>query len=87
MEVPYEWEEETKVVDPAVYQAAAEAGIVACLAWGSKIPKEWAKEDGTVFGGVKAEEWDGLCVVFFFSRRERRWKSGEERTRERKKSS
>ncbi|BGP19078.1 hypothetical protein JCM10213v2_007165 [Rhodosporidiobolus nylandii] len=60
MDVPYEWEEETKVVDPAVYEAAAKDGIVAALAWGAKIPKKWAKEDGTVFGGVRAEEWDGF---------------------------
>ncbi|GAA5879772.1 hypothetical protein JCM8547_007574 [Rhodosporidiobolus lusitaniae] len=60
MSVPYEWEEETKVVDPRVYEQAAKDGIVACLAWGAKIPKQWAKEDGTVFGGVKVEDWDGF---------------------------
>ncbi|GAA5891544.1 hypothetical protein JCM6882_004505 [Rhodosporidiobolus microsporus] len=60
MSVPYEWEEETRTVDPAVYKQAAKDGIVACLAWGASIPKEWAKEDGTVFGGVKVEEWDGF---------------------------
>jgi hypothetical protein len=30
------------------------------LAFGAKIPKKWAKQDGTVFGGIKAEQWDGL---------------------------
>ncbi|GAA5825945.1 hypothetical protein JCM11251_000063 [Rhodosporidiobolus azoricus] len=60
MSVPFEWEEETKTVDPAVYQQAAKDGIVTCLAWGASIPREYAKEDGTVFGGVKVEEWDGF---------------------------
>ncbi|GAA5990047.1 hypothetical protein JCM11641_001486 [Rhodosporidiobolus odoratus] len=60
MDVPYEWEEETKVVDPAVYAQAAKDGIVACLAWGNRVPKQWAKPDGTVFGGVKVDEWDGF---------------------------
>lgn len=60
MEVAYEWEEETKTVDPKVYQQAADDGIVTCLAFGTKIPRKWAKQDGTVFGGVKVEEWDGL---------------------------
>lgn len=60
LDVAYEWEEETKVVDPAVYQQAAKDGIVTCLAFGAKIPKKWAKQDGTVFGGIKAEQWDGL---------------------------
>ncbi|GAA6007196.1 hypothetical protein JCM10207_001542 [Rhodosporidiobolus poonsookiae] len=60
MDVPYEWEEETKVVDPAVYAQAAKDGIVAALAWGARVPQEWAREDGTVFGGVKAEDWDGF---------------------------
>ncbi|GAA5928438.1 hypothetical protein JCM3775_000611 [Rhodotorula graminis] len=60
MDIPFEWEEETKTVDPAVYKAAADAGIVTCLAWGTRIPKKWAKPDGTVFGGVKVEEWDGF---------------------------
>lgn len=56
-------EEETKVVDPAVYASAAREGIVTCLAFGTSIPKKWAKPDGTVFGGVKVDEWDGLCVA------------------------
>lgn len=60
LDVAYEWEEETKVVDPKVYQKMADDGIVTVLAFGSKIPKKWAKPDGTVFGGVKVEEWDGL---------------------------
>ncbi|GAA5958409.1 hypothetical protein JCM8115_002457 [Rhodotorula mucilaginosa] len=60
LDVAYEWEEETKVVDPAVYQQAAKDGIVTCLAFGAKIPKKWAKQDGTVFGGIKAEQWDGF---------------------------
>ncbi|BGP42559.1 hypothetical protein JCM10450v2_006664 [Rhodotorula kratochvilovae] len=60
LDVAYEWEEETKVVDPAVYAAAARDGIVTCLAFGASIPKRWAKPDGTVFGGVKVEEWDGF---------------------------
>lgn len=67
MPVPYEWEEETKVVDPAVYAAAAKAGIVMCLAFGAKIPKEYANKDGTVFGGVPVEDWDGLCVFLSLS--------------------
>ncbi|TNY17247.1 putative acyl-CoA dehydrogenase [Rhodotorula diobovata] len=60
MDVPFEWEEETKVVDPAVYASAAREGIVTCLAFGTSIPKKWAKPDGTVFGGVKVDEWDGF---------------------------
>ena len=67
MDIAYEWEEETKTVDPAVYRAAAAAGIVTCLAWGTRIPKKWAKPDGTVFGGVKVDEWDGLCVSSLLS--------------------
>jgi hypothetical protein len=60
MDVPFEWEEETKVVDPKVYKAMADEGILTVLAFGAKIPKKWAKSDGTVYGGVKVEEWDGL---------------------------
>ncbi|GAA5915837.1 hypothetical protein JCM5296_000697 [Sporobolomyces johnsonii] len=60
MDVPFEWEEETKVVDPAVYRQMADDGLLVCLAFGAKIPKKWAKPDGTVFGGVKVDEWDGF---------------------------
>ncbi|GAA5867582.1 hypothetical protein JCM3774_001518 [Rhodotorula dairenensis] len=60
MDVAYEWEEETKVVDPEVYQQAAKDGIVTALAFGAKVPQKWAKKDGTVFGGIKAEQWDGF---------------------------
>lgn len=60
MDVPYEWEEETKCVDPKVYQQMADDGLLVVLAFGTKIPKKWAKPNGTVFGGVKVEEWDGL---------------------------
>ncbi|GJN93482.1 hypothetical protein Rhopal_006539-T1 [Rhodotorula paludigena] len=60
MDAPFEWEEETKVVDPKVYADAAKQGIVTCLAFGTKIPKKWANKDGTVFGGIKVEEWDGF---------------------------
>jgi hypothetical protein len=35
-------------------------GLLTCLAFGAKIPKKYAKEDGTVFGGVRVEEWDGF---------------------------
>jgi hypothetical protein len=76
MDVPFTWEEETRTVDPAVYKAAADAGIVMCLAFGARIPKEWAKEDGTVFGGVKVEEWDGLCAAFSFDLRRREEEDG-----------
>lgn len=62
MDVPYEWEEVTKVVDPAVYKRMGDDGILTVLGFRTKIPKKWAKPDGTVFGGVKAEEWDGLYV-------------------------
>lgn len=62
MDVAYEWEEEKKTIDPAVYQQAAKDGLLTCLAFGTKIPRKWAKPDGTVFGGVKVDEWDGLCV-------------------------
>lgn len=62
MDVPFEWEEETKVVDPAVYRQMGDDGLLICLAFGAKIPQKWAKPDGTVFGGVKVDEWDGLCV-------------------------
>lgn len=68
MDAPFEWEEETKVVDPKVYADAAKQGIVTCLAFGTKIPKKWANKDGTVFGGIKVEEWDGLCVAALPSR-------------------
>ncbi|GAA5836683.1 hypothetical protein JCM3766R1_006990 [Sporobolomyces carnicolor] len=60
MDVPYEWEEVTKVVDPAVYKRMGDDGILTVLGFRTKIPKKWAKPDGTVFGGVKAEEWDGF---------------------------
>ncbi|GAA5938284.1 acyl-CoA dehydrogenase family protein [Sporobolomyces koalae] len=60
MDVPFEWEEETKVIDPKVYQEMARVGLLTVLAFGHKIPKKWAKPDGTVFGGVRAEEWDGF---------------------------
>ncbi|GAA5972624.1 hypothetical protein JCM21900_006766 [Sporobolomyces salmonicolor] len=60
MDVPFEWEEETKVVDPAVYRQMGDDGLLICLAFGAKIPKKWAKPDGTVFGGVKVDEWDGF---------------------------
>ncbi|GAA6041517.1 hypothetical protein JCM8097_001918 [Rhodosporidiobolus ruineniae] len=58
MDVPFEWEEETKVVDPEVYKQAGKDGLVAALAFGPRALKEYASKDGTVFGGVKAEEWD-----------------------------
>lgn len=61
MDVPYEWEE-NKTIDPAVYQEMAQAGLLTALAFGHRVPKKWAKKDGTVFAGVKAEDWDGLCV-------------------------
>ena len=35
-------------------------GLLTCLAFGAKIPAKYAREDGTVFGGVKVEEWDGF---------------------------
>ncbi|GAA6058661.1 hypothetical protein JCM10212_004072 [Sporobolomyces blumeae] len=60
MDVPFEWEEETKVVDPNVYEQMGKDGLLLCLAFGAKIPKKWANPDGAVFGGVKAEEWDGF---------------------------
>ncbi|GAA5898797.1 acyl-CoA dehydrogenase family protein [Sporobolomyces salmoneus] len=60
MDVPYEWEEETLVVDPAVYRQMAKDGILTVLGFGTKIQKKYANPDGTVFGGVKAEEWDGF---------------------------
>jgi len=60
MDVSYTWEEETKCVDPKVYQQMADDGLLVVLAFGTKIPKKWAKPDGTVFGGVKVEEWDGF---------------------------
>ncbi|GAA5869287.1 hypothetical protein JCM16303_000416 [Sporobolomyces ruberrimus] len=60
MDIPYEWEEETKVIDPKVYQQMAKDGLLVVLAYGTKIPKKWAKPDGTLFGGVKVEEWDGF---------------------------
>lgn len=59
MDVPYEWEE-NKTIDPAVYQEMAKAGLLTALAFGHRVPKKWAKKDGTVFAGVKAEDWDGL---------------------------
>lgn len=59
MDVPFEWEEK-KMIDPAVYQEMAKAGLLTALAFGHRVPKKWAKKDGTVFAGVKAEDWDGL---------------------------
>lgn len=57
--VPYEWEE-AKTIDPAVYQQLAKDGLLVPLVFGHRVPKKYAQKDGTVFGGVKAEEWDGL---------------------------
>lgn len=59
MDVPNKWEEDGKI-DPAVYQQMAADGLLVALAWGARIPAEWAKKDGTVFGGVKASEWNGF---------------------------
>lgn len=61
MDQPYEWEE-SKNIDPAVYQQAAKDGLLVALAFGARIPAKWARPDGTIFGGVKVEEWDGLYV-------------------------
>lgn len=55
----FDWEE-AKVVDPKVYAQLGKDGLLVCLAFGARIPKEYAKPDGTVFGGVKVEEWDGF---------------------------
>lgn len=59
MDVPYAWDEKGSI-DPATYQEMAKAGLLVPLAFGAKVPAKWAKKDGTVFAGVKAEEWDGL---------------------------
>ncbi|GAA6020388.1 hypothetical protein JCM11491_000334 [Sporobolomyces phaffii] len=60
MDIPYEWEEETKVVDPNVYLQMAKDGLLTVLGFGTKVPKKWANKDGTLFGGVPVEEWDGF---------------------------
>ncbi|KAL8287489.1 hypothetical protein RQP46_003347 [Phenoliferia psychrophenolica] len=53
------WEEDGKI-DPAVYQQLAKDGLLVAFAFGAHVPKEWAQKDGTVFGGVKVEDWDGF---------------------------
>ena len=58
MDVAFAWDEAGKI-DPAVYTKMGEAGITTALAFGARVPAKWTK-DGTVFAGVKAEEWDGL---------------------------
>lgn len=60
MDEPFEWEEETKIVDHKVYQKMGQEGILRALAFGRKVPKQYAKPDGTVLAGIKVEEWDGL---------------------------
>lgn len=59
MDVPNKWEEDGKI-DPAVYAQLANDGLLVAVAFGTRVPAEWAKKDGTVFGGVKVEEWDGF---------------------------
>lgn len=59
MDVPYAWDEKGSI-DPEVYQQMAKDGLLVALAFGTKVPAKWAKKDGTVFGGVTVEEWDGL---------------------------
>lgn len=44
----------------SVYKQMGKDGLLTCLAFGAKIPAEYAKADGTVFGGVKVDEWDGF---------------------------
>lgn len=58
-DVAYEWEE-NRAINPDVYQAFAKAGLLAAFAFGPRVPLRWAQADGTVFGGVKAQDWDGL---------------------------
>lgn len=61
MDVAYEWEEETKVVDPAVYRKMGDEGILRALAFGRTVPDRWTKNNsGTVLCGIKAKDWDGL---------------------------
>jgi len=43
-----------------VYRQMGKDGLLTCLAFGAKIPPKYANKDGTVFGGVKVDEWDGF---------------------------
>ncbi len=55
----FEWEE-AKTIDLDVYRQMGKDGLLTCLAFGAKTPAKYASEDGTVFGGVKVDEWDGF---------------------------
>ncbi|KAM0750684.1 putative acyl-CoA dehydrogenase [Meredithblackwellia eburnea MCA 4105] len=57
--IGYEWEERG-TIDHKVYEQMAKDNIIAALACGAKVPQKWARPDGTVFGGVKWQEWDGF---------------------------
>lgn len=41
----------------------AKDGLLVALAFGAHVPAKWARKDGTVFGGVKAGEWDGFVSL------------------------
>lgn len=59
MDVAHEWDE-NKSIDHAVYQKAARDGLLLPMYGGAKIPKEW-EQYGKIIGGLKAEEYDGMC--------------------------
>ncbi|KAK4052689.1 hypothetical protein OIV83_001976 [Microbotryomycetes sp. JL201] len=66
MDVAFDWEE-NKQIDPKVYEQMGKDGLLVALAFGRKVPAKWAKPDGTVFGGVKADEWDGFHDMILIS--------------------
>ena len=52
-----EWEQAGKIPDE-VYQRCAKDGLLAPIAAGKSIPKDWEKYG--IIAGIKSEEWDGF---------------------------
>ena len=51
----------------------AKVHLLVALAFGAHVPKEWAQPDGTVFGGVKAEAWDGFVSPLIYDFQQQSW--------------